>query len=75
MLGALIRWSIQNRFLVLMGTLLLTAWGVHAALSTPLDALPDLSDTQVIIRTEFPGGTHRARLFIFWRFLRLHHLR
>jgi Cu(I)/Ag(I) efflux system membrane protein CusA/SilA len=55
MLGALIRWSIQNRFLVLMGTLLLTAWGVHAALSTPLDALPDLSDTQVIIRTEFPG--------------------
>jgi len=55
MLVALIRWSIQNRFLVLMGTLLLTAWGVHATLSTPLDALPDLSDTQVIIRTEFPG--------------------
>jgi copper/silver efflux system protein len=55
MLGALIRWSIQNRFLVLMGTLLLTAWGIHATLSTPLDALPDLSDTQVIIRTEFPG--------------------
>jgi len=55
MLGALIRWSIQNRFLVLMGTLLVTAWGVHATLSTPLDALPDLSDTQVIIRTEFPG--------------------
>ncbi len=55
MLGALIRWSIQNRFLVLMGTLLLTAWGVHATLSTPLDALPDLSDTQVIIRTQFPG--------------------
>ncbi len=55
MLGALIRWSIQNRFLVLMGTLLLSAWGVHATLSTPLDALPDLSDTQVIIRTEFPG--------------------
>jgi Cu(I)/Ag(I) efflux system membrane protein CusA/SilA len=55
MLAALIRWSIHNRFLVLMGTLLLTAWGVHATLSTPLDALPDLSDTQVIIRTEFPG--------------------
>ncbi len=55
MLGRVIRWSIQNRFLVLMGTLMLTAWGVHAALSTPLDALPDLSDTQVIIRTEFPG--------------------
>ncbi len=55
MLGALIRWSIQNRFLVLTSTLLLSAWGVHATLSTPLDALPDLSDTQVIIRTEFPG--------------------
>jgi copper/silver efflux system protein len=55
MLASLIRWSIQNRFLVIMGTLLLAAWGVHATLSTPLDALPDLSDTQVIIRTEFPG--------------------
>src|ERR1700675_4033397 len=55
MLASLIRWSIKNRFLVLMGTLLLTAWGVHATLATPLDALPDLSDTQVIVRTEFPG--------------------
>jgi Cu(I)/Ag(I) efflux system membrane protein CusA/SilA len=55
MLSALIRWSIQNRFLVLIGTLLMSVWGVHATLSTPLDALPDLSDTQVIIRTEFPG--------------------
>src|SRR5450631_407704 len=55
MLASLIRWSIQNRFLVLMATALLVAWGVHATLSTPLDALPDLSDTQVIIRTEYPG--------------------
>jgi Cu(I)/Ag(I) efflux system membrane protein CusA/SilA len=55
MLASLIRWSIQNRFLVLMATGLLAAWGIHATLSTPLDALPDLSDTQVIIRTEFPG--------------------
>jgi Cu(I)/Ag(I) efflux system membrane protein CusA/SilA len=55
MLASLIRWSIQNRFLVLMSTALLAAWGIHATLSTPLDALPDLSDTQVIIRTEFPG--------------------
>ena len=55
MLASLIRWSIQNRFLVLMATGLLAVWGVHATLSTPLDALPDLSDTQVIIRTEFPG--------------------
>jgi copper/silver efflux system protein len=55
MLASLIRWSIQNRFLVLMATGLLLTWGIHATLSTPLDALPDLSDTQVIIRTEFPG--------------------
>ncbi len=55
MLAALIRWSVQNRFLVLMVTGLLAAWGVHATFSIPLDALPDLSDTQVIIRTEYPG--------------------
>ena len=55
MLASLIRWSIQNRFLVLMATALLAAFGVHAMLTTPLDALPDLSDTQVIIRTEYPG--------------------
>ncbi len=55
MLASLIRWSIENRFLVLMTTGLLAAWGVHATLATPLDALPDLSDTQVIIRTEYPG--------------------
>jgi Cu(I)/Ag(I) efflux system membrane protein CusA/SilA len=55
MLASLIRWSIQNRFLVLIATALLAAWGIHATLSTPLDALPDLSDTQVIIRTEYLG--------------------
>jgi Cu(I)/Ag(I) efflux system membrane protein CusA/SilA len=54
-LASLIRWSIHNRFLVLMTTVLMAAWGVHATLSTPLDALPDLSDTQVIVRTEYPG--------------------
>ena len=55
MIAALIRWSIRNRIIVLMVTGLLAAWGVRATLVTPLDALPDLSDTQVIIRTEFPG--------------------
>jgi copper/silver efflux system protein len=55
MLVSLIRWSIANRLLVLMATVLLVAWGVHATLATPLDALPDLSDTQVIVRTEYPG--------------------
>ncbi len=55
MIAKLIRWSLQNRFLILMATVLLAAWGVRATLNTPLDAIPDLSDTQVIIRTEFPG--------------------
>ena len=55
MIAALIRWSLANRFLVLMATLIVSAWGTVALLRTPLDALPDLSDTQVIIRTTWPG--------------------
>ena len=55
MIARLIRWSIENRFLVLLATAMLSAWGVWSLLRTPLDALPDLSDTQVIIRTTFPG--------------------
>nr|CUV55178.1 copper/silver efflux system, membrane component [Ralstonia solanacearum] len=55
MIARLIFASIRNRFLVLLTTALLTAWGLWAARSTPLDALPDLSNVQVIIRTPFPG--------------------
>ncbi|MGB5234550.1 MAG: efflux RND transporter permease subunit [Candidatus Macondimonas sp.] len=55
MIASLIRWSIANRFLVLMVTLMVTAAGIYSAAKTPLDALPDLSDTQVIIRTVYPG--------------------
>ena len=55
MIAKLIRWSIGNRFLVIMATLMLTAWGVWALARAPLDAIPDLSDTQVIIRTSYPG--------------------
>jgi Cu(I)/Ag(I) efflux system membrane protein CusA/SilA len=55
MIARLIRWSIANRFLVLLATLLLGAWGVWSVSQTPLDALPDLSDVQVIIRTTYPG--------------------
>ena len=55
MIARLIHWSIANRFLVLIATVLLAAWGVVSVLRTPLDALPDLSDTQVIIRTSWPG--------------------
>ena len=55
MIAKLIRWSIVNRFLVLLATLILTAWGVWSLLRIPLDAIPDLSDVQVIIRTTYPG--------------------
>jgi Cu(I)/Ag(I) efflux system membrane protein CusA/SilA len=55
MIEHLIRWSISNRILVLLATLFLTAWGIWAAKTTPVDALPDLSDVQVIIRTNYPG--------------------
>ena len=55
MIAGLIRWSIANRFLVLLATVLLGAWGVWSLSRTPLDAIPDLSDVQVIIRTTYPG--------------------
>ena len=55
MIAALIRWSVANRFLVLLATLFVTAWGIWSVQSTPIDALPDLSDVQVIIRTPYPG--------------------
>jgi Cu(I)/Ag(I) efflux system membrane protein CusA/SilA len=54
-IAAVIRWSVGNRFLVLLGTLFLAAAGVLSLRSTPIDALPDLSDVQVIIRTSYPG--------------------
>ena len=59
MIAGLIRTSIANRGLVLLAAVLLAAWGIWSVLRTPLDALPDLSDTQVIIRTEWPGQTPR----------------
>ncbi len=55
MLSRLIDWSIGNRFLVFMLVALLTAWGIHAMRTIPLDAIPDLSDVQVIIKTTYPG--------------------
>jgi len=55
MIARLIRWSIQNRFLVLLVTAMVSAWGVWSMIKTPLDALPDLSDVQVILRTTLPG--------------------
>ena len=59
MIAALIRWSIGNRFLVLLATVFVAAWGLWSVQRTPLDALPDLSDVQVIIRTPYPGQAPR----------------
>jgi len=55
MLNALIDWSARNKFLVVILTLFITLAGIYAVVKTPLDALPDLSDVQVIIYTEVPG--------------------
>ncbi|HDX8363435.1 TPA: efflux RND transporter permease subunit [Aeromonas veronii] len=55
MIPSIIRWSVGNRFLVLLLTLMLTAWGLWSVKQTPVDALPDLSDVQVIIKTSYPG--------------------
>jgi len=57
MIARLIRWSAANRLLVLLASLMVAAWGVYAMLHTPLDAIPDLSDTQVIVRTTWAGQT------------------
>jgi Cu(I)/Ag(I) efflux system membrane protein CusA/SilA len=55
MIARIIGWSLHNRQLVLLLTLLLTGWGLYALNTTPVDAIPDLSDVQVIIRTVYPG--------------------
>lgn len=55
MIRSVIQWSLQNRFLVLLGTFILLAWGIYSIRYTPVDAIPDLSDVQVIIKTNYPG--------------------
>ena len=55
MLAKIIEWSGRNRFLVLLATLFVIVGGIVAVMRTPLDALPDLSDVQVIVYTEYPG--------------------
>ncbi len=55
MIATIIRWSVANRFLVVLAAVALAIAGVFAMRATPVDALPDLSDTQVIIRTSWPG--------------------
>ena len=55
MLSRLIEWSARNSFLVLLATVTLIAMSIYAVMRTPLDAIPDLSDVQIIIYTEYPG--------------------
>ena len=55
MIARFIETCVRNRFLVLLIWLLITAWGIYAAYKLPVDAIPDLSDTQVIISTDYPG--------------------
>ena len=55
MIAQVIRWSVTNRFLVLLLTAMLVGWGLYSLRATPLDAIPDLSDVQVIIKTSYPG--------------------
>jgi len=55
MIAAIIRWSIANRFFVLLGTVILIGVGAFSVRNTPIDAIPDLSDVQVIVKTSYPG--------------------
>ncbi|NNL06804.1 MAG: efflux RND transporter permease subunit, partial [Gammaproteobacteria bacterium] len=55
MITRIIEWSINNRFMVLMMTVILVGLGIYSLKNTPLDAIPDLSDAQVIIKTSYPG--------------------
>ena len=55
MIAALIRWSARNVFLVVIATVFVTLAGIYAVARVPLDAIPDLSDAQVIVYTEYPG--------------------
>src|SRR5258705_12804950 len=55
MLAAILRWSSRNVLLILMATVFIVAAGAYAVLRAPLDAIPDLSDPQVIVYTEYPG--------------------
>ena len=55
MIEGIIRWSISNRFLVLLLSVIVAVWGVYVLRGTPVDAIPDLSDVQVIIKTSYPG--------------------
>ena len=55
MIARIIKWSLKNRIVVLLGAVLLAGWGIYSSRNMALDAIPDLSDVQVIIKTAYPG--------------------
>ncbi len=55
MIARIIEWSLKNRMLVLLGAMLLAGWGIYSTRHMALDAIPDLSDVQVIVKTSYPG--------------------
>src|SRR6187397_2753491 len=55
MIGRIIEWSLRNRFLVACATLLVTVFGIHALFNTPVDAIPDLTENQVIVFADWAG--------------------
>lgn len=59
MLQKIIEASVRNKFMVILAVLFLIGWGIYSMLSIPIDAIPDLSDVQVIIYTEYPGQSPR----------------
>lgn len=60
MIGRIVLWATENRLLVLFGTVFLVIWGIRSMLETPVDALPDLSDVQVIVKTAYLGQAPRV---------------
>src|SRR5437016_11463209 len=59
MIEKLIEYSIRNRFLVMLVAAALTVWAIYAVLNTPVDAIPDLSENQVIVFTDWMGRSQR----------------
>ncbi len=55
MIASIIHWSVHNRFFIILSTLVLLGAGIYSVKNTPIDAIPDLSDIQVIVKTSFPG--------------------
>ena len=64
MIGTLISWSLKNRIIVLLIAAAITAYGIYAIKNTPVDAIPDLSENQVIIFTEIGRASCRERVYL-----------